>query len=210
MRYIQKTPIPQFFIDNTSEISKWEEYPVSKKPLKQHILENEQNYLCIYCESKVELDNCHIEHIKPKARNKFPYLVFDYNNIVVSCNGNCHTEDEEHHSCGHIKENEYDDTNFLNPVEIKNIRDYFEYDIDTCKITESSKNKIKAKYMIMTLHLNDGSLPLAREKSLENFIKKMNQIDKSQRKNRLIEILNMENIAFVSFLRFKYKSILET
>ncbi|WP_418641352.1 retron system putative HNH endonuclease [Sulfurimonas sp. ST-27] len=208
MRYIQKVSTPQFFIDNTAEISKWKEYPVSKKPLKEHILKNEQNYLCIYCESKVELNNSHLEHIKPKAGDKFPHLVFDYNNIVVSCNGNCHADDEEHHSCGHIKDNEYNDTKFLNPVELIKIRDYFEYDIDTGNITESPKDIDKAKYMIETLHLNDGSLPLARKKSLENFIKKMNQIDKNKRKNRLIEILNKENIAFVSFLRFKYKGIL--
>ena len=75
MRYIQKLDAPQFFIDNTTGISKWEEYPVSKKPLKKYILKNEQNYLCAYCESKIELENSHIEHIKPKAIDKFPHLV---------------------------------------------------------------------------------------------------------------------------------------
>jgi len=208
MRYIKKTSTPQFFIDNTSGISRWEEYPVSKKPLKEYILKKEQNYLCVYCESRMELNNSHLEHIKPKARDKFPHLVFDYNNIVVSCNGNCHTEDEEHHSCGHIKDNEYDDTKFLNPVELLDIRDYFEYDIDTGQIISSNKNISKSEYMITTLHLNDGGLPLARKKSLENFIKKIKQIDENKRKDRLIKILKMEKIAFVSFLRFKYKNIL--
>ena len=208
MRYVKKTLTPQFFIDSTIGISRWEDYPVSKRPLKEYVLQNEQNYLCIYCESKVELDNSHLEHIKPKARDKFPELTFNYANIVVSCNGNCHTEDEEYYSCGHIKDNEYDETKFLNPIELIDIREYFEYDIDTGDITESSRDINKAKYMISTLHLNDGSLPLARKKALKIFIEKLKKLDNSQRKNKIIEVLNKENIAFVSFLRFKYKNIL--
>lgn len=208
MRYVKKTSTPQFFIDNTIGISRWEDYPVSKKPLKKHILQNEQNYLCIYCESKVELSDSHLEHIKPKARDKFPELTFNYSNIVVSCNGNCHTTNEEYYSCGHIKDNEYDNLKFLNPVELIDIRHYFKYNIDTGNIIESSKDIEKAKYMIKTLHLNDGALPLARKKALQIFINKISKLDISQRKNKIIELLNKENIAFVSFLKFKYKRIL--
>ncbi len=205
MRYVRKTNIPQFFIDNTRGITLWEEYPVSKKPLKKHILKEEQNYLCIYCESKIaELDNSHLEHIKPKARSMYPELVFDYNNIVVSCNGNCHMDDEDNHSCGHIKENEYNEIKFLNPVEIENIRDYFIYDIDEGKIETSQKDREKAQYMIDTLHLNDGNLPIARKKALENFIEQIKKYDKSLWKSKVVEFLNREDIAFVSFLRFKY------
>ena len=210
MRYVKKTAAPQFFIENISRISTWDEYPVSKKPLKKHILKNEQNFLCIYCESKVGLNNSHLEHIKPKARDKFPHLVFDYNNIVVSCNGNCHTEDEQHYSCGHIKDNEYDDTKFLNPIELLDIRDYFEYDIDTGQILSSNKDVDKSKYMIDTLHLNDGGLPIARKKSLSIFIKKIKEYNKTQWHDKIKEILDKENIAFISFLKFKYKSLLQT
>jgi uncharacterized protein (TIGR02646 family) len=208
MKYIQKNSAPQFFLDNIVGISKWEEYPASKKPLKKYILKNEQNYLCAYCESKIELENSHIEHIKPKARDKFPHLVFDYNNIVVSCNGNCHTEDEDTHTCGHIKDNEYNNSKFLNPVELENIRDYFKYDIDEGKIISSEKDQNKSEYMITTLHLNEGGLPEARKKALKIFIKKIKEFDKNQWKNKIVEILNKENIAFVSFLKFKYRNIL--
>jgi len=209
MRHIQKASTPQLFINNIHGISRWEDYPVSKKPLKEYILKNEQNYLCIYCESKVELDNSHLEHIKPKAQNQFPHLVFDYTNIVVSCNGNCHTEDEEYHTCGHIKENEYNDRKFLNPITLIDIREYFEYDIDEGKILTSSKDNEKSQYMINTLHLNDGSLPIARQKALKIFIKKIqDEYDKSLWRKKIIELLNKENIRFISFLRYKYKSLL--
>lgn len=210
MRYVRKVSAPQIFIDNTIGISKWEDYPASKKILKEFILKNEQNYLCIYCESKIKLNSSHLEHIKPKARNKFPHLVFDYNNIVASCNGNCHTDDEESHSCGHIKNNEYDDAKFLNPVKLTNIRDFFEYDIDNGEIISSNKNREKSEYMINTLHLNDGGLPLARKKSLAIFIEKIKKFDSIKWNNKIKEILDKENIAFVSFLRFKYKNIIET
>jgi uncharacterized protein (TIGR02646 family) len=209
MRYIQKTEVPQFFIDNTENKSKWEEYPTSKKPLKEYILKNEQNYLCIYCESRINLNNSHIEHIKPKAQNMYPDLVFNYNNIVVSCNGNCHTENNTHYTCGHIKDNEYDNSKFLNPVKLIDIRDYFVYDIDEGKIEPSEKNNEKAEYMINTLYLNDGELPKARKKALENFINQMKKISNIRnRKEKMKRILNDENIAFISFVKYKYASFL--
>jgi hypothetical protein len=62
--------------------------------------------------------------------------------------------------------------------------------------------------MINTLHLNDGSLPKAREKALEIFINKMKTISNIEmRKIAIRKILNQENIAFISFLRFKYSTV---
>jgi len=41
---------------------------------------------CMYCESKVEhISDLHIEHIKPKAKAKFPDLTFEYNNLGLAC-----------------------------------------------------------------------------------------------------------------------------
>ncbi len=41
---------------------------------------------CMYCESKVEhITDLHIEHIKPKAKDKFPDLTFEYNNLGLAC-----------------------------------------------------------------------------------------------------------------------------
>jgi len=218
MRYIKKLDTPLSFTTKTSSLTNWDSYHrccnKQKRALRRYILKYEQNNLCIYCESKIthKQESSHLEHIKPKHLDVIN-LTFDYNNIAVSCNGNCHTEDKEHYSCGHRKDNNdtpYDDNLFLNPVKLKDIREYFEYDIDTGYIKESSKDSKKSKYMIETLHLNDGSLPLARKKALQIFIDKIKKLDISQRKNKIIEVLNKENIAFVSFLKFKYKSILET
>lgn len=41
---------------------------------------------CMYCESKIaHVDHAHIEHIKPKAADKFPNLEFVWSNLGYSC-----------------------------------------------------------------------------------------------------------------------------
>jgi uncharacterized protein (TIGR02646 family) len=214
VRYIQKTTAPNFFIDTVEGLTNWNEYTTSKKPLRKFILENEQNYLCVYCESKISSDksSSHIEHIRPKAQDKYPQFTFEYNNLVVSCNGTCYNQENDTHnnSCGHIKENRYNEDNFLNPVEIKDIRDYFIYDFDEYTIESSQKNSIKSSYMIDTLQLNYIGLKIARKKALKNFIQKMKTIKNiTIRKEKIKYILNQEKLEQISFLRYKYKQLLK-
>jgi uncharacterized protein (TIGR02646 family) len=211
MRYIQKVQPPQFFIDDTNGLKKWKDYFADKKRiLKEHILKEEQNNLCIYCESKIDNEPSHLEHIRPKEQNKYPHLTFEYNNLAVSCEGTCHNSntDNTKYYCGHIKSNEYDENLFLNPVELENIRDYFEYDIDEGKIQASAKDKQKASYMIATLHLNDGGLTKARKIALKNFIEKMQKIEANLQREEMKQVLNNEQVAFISFLRFRFKALL--
>ena len=41
---------------------------------------------CMYCESKIShIDHAHVEHIKPKAENKFPELEFEWSNLGYAC-----------------------------------------------------------------------------------------------------------------------------
>lgn len=212
MRYVQKVNTPQFFIDDTTGLVQWDDYYANKKRnLKDYILKEEQSYLCIYCESKISNSSSHLEHIKPKHLD-ISNLTFNYHNIVVSCDGTCHNSDADNtkYHCGHRKDRvdtAFEETNFLNPVTILRIREYFQYDFDYCLISPSKKDVAKAQYMIDTLHLNDGGLPKAREKALEIFINKMTQIsDIKIRKEKMKQVLNNENIAFISFLRFKYST----
>ncbi|KIM10424.1 MAG: hypothetical protein KU38_07590 [Sulfurovum sp. FS08-3] len=204
MRYIQKVQPPQFFIEDTLNLESWSSYFSHKKhKLKEHLLEHEQNYLCCYCESKISSDtnSSHVEHIRPKGHDKYPHLTFEYHNLAVSCNGTCQNlpNDSTIHNCGHIKSNEYDENLFLNPVELEDIRDYFEYDIDEGKIEASAKNEQKASYMIDTLRLNDGGLTKAREKALENFIEKMKKIEANLRREEIKKILKEEKLEQISF-----------
>lgn len=49
-------------------------------------LKNSSHDKCMYCESKIShIDYAHVEHIKPKAADKFPQLEFDWNNLGYAC-----------------------------------------------------------------------------------------------------------------------------
>lgn len=215
MRYVQKLKIPDFFNDDIKGFKSWDDYEFDentkqkRRNLRQHILEKEQNNLCIYCECYLDVDNSHIEHLKPKE--KYKSLTFEYNNLAVSCEGLClkgDSTDKKRHRCGHKKDNLFDESKFLNPTVVENIRDYFGYmesKKDCFEIISSNKDKIKSAYMINELlHLNDGSTPKARGNALNSFRKALSKIkDKKERDEKFYSLLD-RRFAFVSFIRFFY------
>jgi uncharacterized protein (TIGR02646 family) len=223
MRYIKKGDAPDFFLKDTASLELWKDYYSKKKrKLKKYILEKEQNWLCCYCEAKLDKDFekeesdkslklIHVEHIKPKHID-VASLTFNYSNLAVSCDGKCFTNSNHSESCGHKKDDEYNEKLFLDPTKVKNIRDYFKYS-DNGKIEPSELDKEKSEYMIGLLKLEtlDKRLAEERKKSLKEFqdIVKRQVIKTKQNKNRIIKfLLEKENIAFISFLRFKYQKVL--
>lgn len=66
-------------------------------------LENVQYDLCAYCENSLE-NNAHIDHFKPKSLNR--NLIFDWDNLIVSCTHN--------DSCGDKKDKNFQ-TYWINP-----------------------------------------------------------------------------------------------
>ena len=207
MRHIQKLDTPDFFLEDTNALTHWGRYK-EKKKLKKYILENEQNYLCCYCESKVaisgeqERDGTHLEHIKPKK--VYTDLTFSYQNLVVSCQGTCYNEegDNGRHSCGHKKEDEYSEEKFLNPTTVEDIRDYFRYEtVENERITilPTDKSPLKAQYMIDILYLNDERLSKARFTALKDFEEFGMMLEYDE-----VEALLSEDLAFISTLRYEY------
>lgn len=226
MKYIKKASIPpQFFIDDTKELKEiiktiiipkekskvWDNDYKNKRFLKKYLLEEEQNYLCGYCEAKVTLDNSHIEHIKPKYLD-YDNLTFDYYNLLVSCNGTCFSEEKKPITCGHKKGRHFDEIKFLNPTQVENIRDYFIY-TENYYIGSSSLDETKSKYTMDLLQLNtfNNNLPEARKIALDEFRKSVKACAKKtdkEKKDIAKILLAKENLAFISFLQFKYRSIL--
>jgi uncharacterized protein (TIGR02646 family) len=221
MRFFQKGEAPQFFTEEieilqeilenrTTKTEKkrvWDSDFKEKKRLKKYILENEQNSLCCYCETELTLSekgqagNCHLEHIKPKDLDE-KRLTFDYGNLAVSCQGNNCSEDlKAEDSCGHKKENLYDETLFLDPTKERNIRDHFSYNIDTGEIVPETEN---GRYMRDLLNLNGdlNNLKIARKDALESF-EEILETDFEE----AISIFEEENIAFISFLKYVYKDV---
>ncbi|MNF73042.1 HNH endonuclease [compost metagenome] len=77
-------------------------------------LKVEAKHKCMYCESKVShVSYEHIEHIKPKAKDKYPELTFEWGNLGLACP-----------VCNMNKSDEYDpNLPFLNPY-VDNPNDY--------------------------------------------------------------------------------------
>ena len=63
---------------------------------------------CMYCESRIgHITYDHIEHIKPKAKDKYPKLTFTWENLGLTCP-----------MCNMNKKDEYDEAApFVNPYE---------------------------------------------------------------------------------------------
>lgn len=61
---------------------------------------------CMYCESKIShIDYAHIEHIKPKAEDKYPKLEFVWENLGYACP-----------KCNNSKHDKYDEnTPYIDP-----------------------------------------------------------------------------------------------
>jgi|GEM_PF-728579 len=183
-----------------------------KKSVRQQMLK-EQQYLCAYCERKIANEtDAHIEHIKPKSR--YFEKCFDYNNLIVSCNGNQCSDvsqedyEENIHSCGHPKDHFFDEEKFLNPVELTDISDYFSYDIDEGRIEPSETDSTKADYMINLLNLDNPYLNNGRIKSKKALLKivRENSKDKQGAIKIFKKLLNFNPPpAFISYLRYYFR-----
>lgn len=57
-----------------------------KHPDNKAALASASNDKCMYCESKIShIDFAHVEHIKPKATDKYPELAYVWENLGYSC-----------------------------------------------------------------------------------------------------------------------------
>lgn len=187
-----------------------------------HILRT-QKYLCAYCEQQLDekptnYDISHLDHLHPKSKVEYRHLTFNYENLVVSCNGfdvsnyrNSVTRIAESNNptnesrvfCGPRKDDDYNAELFLNPTKEIDIEEYFcytrEYDeIDPSKIlysvipneeqTDDVQQK-KADYMINELlNLNDEKLKKLRTKHHEVVVNKIRECKNNQ--NQIDEFLD--------------------
>ena len=145
MRYIKKQQAPPKFTEwkDTAD-ENWQPFWNSKatnfrNPQKKSVHESlleEQGYICCYCQRRIDLNNSHIEHFKPKDEDYYPELSLEYNNFLASCQKEKITlEDSEEKireyaespvHCGHAKGNWYDEKLTVSPL-IQNCADYFRY-----------------------------------------------------------------------------------
>ena len=150
------------FVSSTwSELGKYEEN--FKTKLREHILLEEQNMLCAYCNQEIEADenNSNTDHFKKRAN--CPKETLEYKNLLVSCKSEFH--------CENIKDNfkfthcsEFD--KIVNPA-IENPDDFFDYGIYGDILVKDGLSKAdeeKAKFTIEVFELNNSSLKKDRAK----------------------------------------------
>ena len=225
MRYVKKISSPVFFEvckTNLPENAEWYEFSENqelsecKKALHQHLIA-EQAELCIYCERKISKDISHVEHIHPKdVSGKFAHLTFAYTNLVASCNGDlCDTDNkkvykpEDVHSCGHKKANDFNEKQFINPVQDENIGEFFKYNKDTGVMSAANENA-RAEYTINLLNLNCIRLQNDRVNAVQAvfdvILKTNNLMFRQLSKQEMVRILLKRNppFPFISFLHFYF------
>lgn len=213
MRFIQKQEAPDFFKTDTENLSDWKKYKRKKKRLKKHILEHEheQDHLCCYCEKGITFEgtSSHIEHIKPQT--KYPELVFEYYNLLVSCQGDhCNDPgDSSAYICGHKKDDDYEYDKFLDPTKYEDISEYFTFNYEG-EILPSKKDVEKSQYTIDLLNLNgeNNRLAEARKKTVTSLKKVLKELPIEVRKTKLRKILADKKREFGTFLRYRFQKIL--
>ncbi len=209
MRYIEKGESPSFFEQEKLTLQQdpsWKNLHC-KPALRRHLMD-EQKHLCAYCECEVHEANSHIEHIV--AQSEQDALRFDYDNLIVSCNGvQCDSEakkaykPEDVHSCGHKKLDELNAALFLNPVVETEISHYFDYDAISGAIMASNQNEPKADYTIELLNLDNSRLRNARLNAKAALVASVSEFRKTHNAKTVQEITGFllnKPPAFVSFL----------
>ncbi len=125
MKYIEKGIEPQSFTDWKNDGNT--EYNDLINPIKSELknaLLLEQGNICCYCECKISSNNSHIEHLKPKDKDKFPELQLNYDNLLSSCQKQLLKGEPRH--CGNSKGNKIIS---ITPL-MKNCEDKFIYTED--------------------------------------------------------------------------------
>lgn len=124
---------------------------------KEHLL-TEGNNQCVYCAININsfggIRNFHVEHYKPKAKDKFPELINEYSNLFVACSiCNCFKSDDWPDEPSTLLNNHA----FPDPSKI----DYCNFlEHNNHAVVES--NHVTGRYIIQKLFLNRPQLILER------------------------------------------------
>lgn len=164
MKHIIKQTEPESFINwKNKENDDWKPTYANIDKLERidllKSLKEEQGYICCYCERELKDGDCHIEHFKPKDKNKFPELQITYDNLLCSCQVN--TEKGEPLHCGNSKGNWFDDRLLISPLDT-NCENKFKYTYDG-QILPFDEDDEEAKTTIEKLQLNIDKLKALRK-----------------------------------------------
>lgn len=180
MKYIRKNQPPQDFIEwknkaNDNWQPTWNNFQKPEKTSVHNSLLKEQGFICCYCGRRINQEDSHIEHLKP--RNKYPNLALDYDNFLASCQGESETPPPVPVHCGHKKSKWYEEPLMVSPLD-SNCADFFRYTDDgQILATTDSDKQAAAKETITRLALDIDKLKKMREKAFEGILDVIDTLD---------------------------------
>jgi uncharacterized protein (TIGR02646 family) len=163
VRHIRKKTEPPYILTSLTvatykDLEKSEEGKKARGELRA-ILSQEQGYICCYCCQKLDLNNSHIEHLRP--RESYAHLSLEHNNLLVSCQGRLQKNEPRH--CGMAKDAWFDEDLLVSPLSA-DCEDFFEYSLAGEILPTKDVNRGKAaQTTIDRLQLNIPKLQAMRQ-----------------------------------------------
>jgi len=130
-----------------------------KKELKRSLIK-EQGAICCYCGVRIEPDDSHVEHFRP--RNNYPELQLEYDNLLCSCQSELEKREPRH--CGNAKGSWFDGNLTISPL-APECESRFEY-LEDGSIRPSDRNDEGAKQTIAHLALDIEKLNELRKAAI--------------------------------------------
>ena len=118
MKQITKGAEPPEFADwksadRMAHRPSWNRVNSELKTYVHEFLMREQGFICCYCESRISMDDSHVEHLRPSSR--YPHLQLDYDNLLCSCLREQSSGERDH--CGHKKASWFDEQMLIAPLQ---------------------------------------------------------------------------------------------
>jgi len=138
---------------------------------------------CMYCESKIaHIDFAHVEHIKPKAEDKYPELKYDWDNLGYACP-----------KCNNAKsDNYYVDTPYINPY--REDPEQFLTFFGAYLLPKNGSER--AELTIIDIELNRAELVSKRQEKINDLMKAINAANRTSNvalKKIALELLQIES-----------------
>ncbi|MEH2311668.1 MAG: retron system putative HNH endonuclease [Nostoc sp.] len=187
MKYIKKSEEPESFtvlknLANEDWQPSWKNFSKPQKTDVHNSLLQEQGFICCYCGRRINTDDSHLEHLKP--RTTYPQLALEYTNILASCQKDTVRKEPLH--CGKIKDKWYDDNLMISPLDV-NCAEFFRYTDDgQILATNNSEKQLAAETTIDKLALNIDKLKNLRAKSIEPILEIINTITEEEREDLIL------------------------
>jgi uncharacterized protein (TIGR02646 family) len=187
VKYIKKSEEPESFtvwknLANEDWQPSWENFSKPQKTYVHDSLLQEQGFICCYCGRRINTDDSHLEHLKP--RTTYPQSALEYTNILASCQKDTVRKEPLH--CGKIKDKWYDDNLMISPLDV-NCAEFFRYTDDgQILATNNSEKQLAAETTIDKLALNIDKLKNLRAKSIEPILEIINTITEEERQNLIL------------------------